>query len=169
MSNERSGMKKGDQSMIPFKKILCPVDFSEPSYEGLKAAVELAGHFSSELAVLHVVSPMPVIPSSSTPASVHFPTVMQEMEVSAQTALDDLVAERVPNELEVRPMVVQGMPADEIVRMAEVGNADVIVIATHGMTGWRRFLFGSVAEKVVRTASIHVLTVPPPLEKEGDL
>jgi nucleotide-binding universal stress UspA family protein len=151
--------------MLPFQKILCPVDFSEPSHEGLKTAVELARHFSAELAVLHVVSPMPAIPSTSTQAGFHLPTVLQEIEASAQTALEELVKERVPGELEARPMVVQGMPGDEIIRMAEVGNADVIVIATHGQTGWRRFLFGSVAERVVRTAPCHVLTVPAPPEE----
>jgi universal stress protein A len=152
--------------MALFEKILCPVDFSEPSLKALQAAVELAGNFSAELAVLHVVSPLPAIPGASTPTGFHFPTVMQEIEASAQTAIEDLARERVPDEVAVNPMVVQGMPAEEIVRMAQVSNVDIIVIATHGLTGWSRFLFGSVAEKVVRTAPCYVMTVPAPLKEE---
>ena len=51
---------------------------------------------------------------------------------------------------------------EEIAAAAERENADVIVIATHGWTGWRRFVFGSVADKVVRLASCPVLTIPVP-------
>ena len=152
--------------MALFEKILCPVDFSDPSLEALQTAVELARTTSAELNLLHVVSPVPAIPGAPTPTGFHFPTLMQEIEASAQTAIEDLARERIPDELEVKAMVVQGMPAEEIVRMAHVGNVDVIVIATHGLTGWSRFLFGSVTEKVVRTAPCYVLIVPAPAKKE---
>jgi nucleotide-binding universal stress UspA family protein len=151
--------------MLTINKILCPLDFSEPSYEGMKAAIELAKQCSAELVLLHVVAPVPSIPGASTPTGFHIPTVLQEIEASAKNALDNLIAESAFNELDVRPMVVIGTPSDEIVRMAEVGNADIIVIATHGMTGWRRMIFGSVAERVVRGASCFVLTVPAPPEE----
>ena len=51
--------------MLPFKQILCPTDFSEPSYEAIKAAGEIAFHFGSELSILHVVSPVPVVTMGS--------------------------------------------------------------------------------------------------------
>ena len=62
-------------------------------------------------------------------------------------------------------MVGHGDVADEIVRIGEIEKADLIVIATHGTTGWRRFMFGSVAEKVVRLAKCPVLTIRNPQEE----
>ena len=67
--------------------------------------------------------------------------------------------------MQTRSVVLQGKPADEIVKLAEEKDADMIVIATHGESGWERFLFGSVTEKVVRTISIPVLTVKQPQTK----
>jgi nucleotide-binding universal stress UspA family protein len=151
--------------MLPFNKILCPVDFSEPSLEGINKSVELADCFSADLVLLHVVSPLTSIPGASAPKGFHLPTVMQEIEASAKTALENLVSEKVTDKIDVRSMVVMGTPADEIVRMAEVGNVDLIVIATRGMTGWKGLVFGSVAEKVVRAASCYVMTVPAPPEE----
>jgi nucleotide-binding universal stress UspA family protein len=61
--------------------------------------------------------------------------------------------------LRTRTVVGHGDPANEIVCIAEQEQIDLIVIATFGKTGWRRFAFGSVTEKVVRLASCPVLTV----------
>jgi nucleotide-binding universal stress UspA family protein len=58
--------------------------------------------------------------------------------------------------------VTTGEAAPEILRMAQKEQVDLIVIATHGLTGWRRLVFGSVAEKVVRQASCPVLTIVAP-------
>jgi nucleotide-binding universal stress UspA family protein len=148
----------GGIMMLPLKKIVSPTDFSEPSYEGLKAAHELASHFGSELILIHVVGSVPVMP---TPASTTFnvPLYQQEMVNHAREALQQLAERMIPKDIRLRPMVFQGDPGDEIVRLAEAEDADIIVIATHGRTGWRRFMFGSVAEKVVRLASCSVLTV----------
>jgi hypothetical protein len=59
---------KGEK-LLPFNKILCPTDFSEPSYEAIKAAGELAYHFASELCVIHVVPPVPMVPIGMDPSS----------------------------------------------------------------------------------------------------
>jgi nucleotide-binding universal stress UspA family protein len=64
--------------------------------------------------------------------------------------------------LRVHPIVAYGSPADEIVRIANEENIDLIVIATHGRTGWRHLVSGSVTEKVVRIASHPVLTIRTP-------
>jgi nucleotide-binding universal stress UspA family protein len=56
---------------------------------------------------------------------------------------------------------VEGKPAEEIVKLANKENANLIVIATHGYSGFNRFVFGSVTERVVRTARCPVLTVRP--------
>jgi nucleotide-binding universal stress UspA family protein len=80
----------------------------------------------------------------------------------AQQGLKELLEERLEALPRKSALVVRGQPADEIARVAERNQADLIVIATHGHTGWRRFLFGSVAEKVVRVAPCPVLTIQEP-------
>jgi nucleotide-binding universal stress UspA family protein len=151
--------------MLPINKIVCPTDFSDPSYEGLKAAIELAEHFQADLIVLNVVSPVPVVSGAGSTAGFQLPTLMNEMQAAAEKSIANLIAEKIPKAVWARFIVAQGRPADEIVRLADKENADMIVIATHGEAGWRKFLFGSVAEKVVRMASCPTLTVHQPREK----
>lgn len=150
--------------MLPFKKILAPTDFSESSFEGLKAANELARHFSAEVRLIHVVSPVLIVPAA--PATFNVPVYQREAVESAKKGLNDLVKNKFSPGLTVIPLVMEGNPAEHIVKAAEESGADLIVIATHGQSGWRRFIFGSVAERVVRLAPCGVLTVPPPHGEE---
>ena len=80
--------------------------------------------------------------------------------------MERLVKERIPGKVPSRSMILTGSPSGEIARVAEDEGVDLVVIATHGLTGWRRFVFGSVAERVVRTASCPVLTLPAPKKSE---
>jgi nucleotide-binding universal stress UspA family protein len=146
--------------MLPIKTILWPTDFSEPSYEALEIAKELAMHFSSELLVVHVVAPVPIVPAAPTvQVTFNIPGYQQELESSSRGMLEDLVRKRVPEKIRVRTEMTLGEAADQIVRTADKEGVDLIVIATHGQTGWRRFVFGSVTEKVVRLSSKPVLTI----------
>ena len=145
--------------MLPFKKILCPTDFSDPSYEAIKVAGELAYHFASELCVIHVVSSVPVIPMGPGPSAFNISQYEQELEASSKKSLEEIVHQLEWKELKVRLIALRGNAADEIVRIADEENVDLIVIATHGRTGLDRWIFGSVAEKVVRLAKCAVLTV----------
>ena len=148
--------------MLPIRKILCPTDFSDPSYEAMKVADEIAVHFSAELTLLHVVTPIPVIPIHDDPTSFNLPLYEKEMEESAIKSLDQVAKERISKELKAQTLVVQGDPANQIVRLAEDENVDIIIIATHGLTGWRKFMFGSVTEKVIRLAKCPVLSIRIP-------
>jgi nucleotide-binding universal stress UspA family protein len=152
--------------VLPFKRILSPTDFSEPSYEAVKAANELAVHFSAELTLIHVVSPVPTIPSPEAASGFDVLSYQQQMGVYAKRSLDQVVKERISEEVEVSTMVKLGSAAEQIVNTAATEKCDLIVIATHGLTGWRRFVFGSVAEKVVRFAQCPVLTIQQPQETE---
>jgi nucleotide-binding universal stress UspA family protein len=71
----------------------------------------------------------------------------------------------VPKELHTHQIIVLGGAADEIIRIGEKEKVDLIVIATHGQTGWRHLVFGSVAERVVRLAPCPVLTIRVPHEE----
>jgi nucleotide-binding universal stress UspA family protein len=151
--------------MLPIKKIVCPTDFSEPSYEAIKAAGELAFHFGSELCVLHVVSPVPLIPMGAEPSGFNVSLYERELEASSKRTLEEITHQLEWKDLKVRLIVLRGNAADEIVRTAGEENADLIVIATRGRTGLDRLIFGSVAEKVVRLAKCPVLTVTGRPEK----
>ena len=145
--------------LLPIRKICCPTDFSEPSYAALKKAEELALHFSAELSVVHVVSPIPIIPLHDDPSSFNLPLYEKEMEQNAVKALDQIRNEKLSKRIDCHVHVLQGDPAGRIVHFAQTGEADIIVIATHGFTGWRKFMFGSVTEKVIRMAMCPVLSI----------
>jgi nucleotide-binding universal stress UspA family protein len=149
--------------MLPFKRILTTTDFSEPSYDGIKAANELAVHYNAELCLVHVISLTPVTVGGPVVDTNFDVTAYQEhLEASARKQLAEIMETNIsPEVIKCNPIVVSGYAADEIVRIANEQSCDLIVIATHGLTGWRRFVFGSVAEKVVRVATCPVLTVRP--------
>lgn len=152
--------------MLPLKKIMWPTDFSEPADEGLKIAIELATQFSAEILLVHVVAPMPTMHGAAAPTGFHIPTVLEELHDSAQKSLEDIRQERIPAEIKARTFVVDGKPAHEIVQLAAREKTDLIVIPTQGESGWQRFVFGSVAEKVVRMADCPVLTIRAPEEEK---
>ncbi len=152
--------------MLPITKILWPTDFSEPSYEALKVAEEMALHFSAELIITHVVTPIPVIPIHDDPTSFNLPMYEKEMEASAEKSLDRISMGKVSQEVNRRFKVIYGDPATQIVRLATDETVDLIVIATHGLTGWRKFMFGSVTEKVIRMSPHPVLSIRISPEKD---
>ena len=150
--------------MLPFKRILCPTDFSEPAFTALKRAEELARHFSAELWVMHVIPSLPGPHMyADPPLATSFDVAMfqQELAIKAEQMLKDLVSH---HKVGTRDLVTTGEAAPEILRIAQQERVDLIVIASHGLTGWQRLVFGSVAEKVVRQATCPVLTIATPPE-----
>ena len=152
--------------MLPIKKILCPTDFSQPSYDALQVANELALHFSAKLYLVHVLTPIPVITSATSPISggtpgTSFDVLLYEKELMdfAEKKLQEITDQRLSKELTVQSFLEYGNAADEIVKIAEKEKVDLIVISTHGETGFRHLIFGSVAEKVVRHAQCPALTI----------
>jgi nucleotide-binding universal stress UspA family protein len=145
--------------MLPFKKILCPTDFSEPAFVALKRAEELARHFAAELIVAHVIPPLPgphSFPDPQAPLNFEVPLFQQELAIKAEHMLRDLVFHL---RAKTRDLVTTGEAAAEILRIARQEHVDLIVIASHGLTGWHRLVHGSVAEKVVRQATCPVLSI----------
>jgi nucleotide-binding universal stress UspA family protein len=155
--------------MLPLKRILVPTDFSEPAQEAFQAAVELAQHFSAQLLMVHIVPPVPVPyqPLVSPAPAFDITAYLQELVKISKETLQNYVTEHVPQGVPATISVAAGDPAYEILRLAKELDADIIVIATHGHGGWRHFLFGSVAEKVVRQAECPVLVVHAPKVEGG--
>lgn len=147
--------------MVEFAHILCPTDLSESSRRPLTYAAALARWYRAQLTVLYVVptfDPMPVRSGSlDGPVQTVYP-------VSREEVLEEL--RRVVNEAgagspDATLATEAGDPSRTIVDQALVVRADLVVMGTHGRSGSERFMVGSVAERVVRTAPCPVLTVPP--------
>jgi nucleotide-binding universal stress UspA family protein len=147
--------------MLPIKLVLAPTDFSEVSVETVARARELAEHFGAELLVLHVIPPIPTLPSDPH-YNFEVPAYQEALRENARRQIQEAAPDPVASGLKSQTLVSYGDPAKEIVRIAEEQSVDMIVIATHGLTGWQHLVFGSVAEKVVRTAKCPVLTVRCP-------
>jgi nucleotide-binding universal stress UspA family protein len=145
--------------MLPLKRIICPIDYSEPSYEALHRASELAQFFGAELGVLHV---MPTIAQEVAARVYDTPEHNHVRTDSARKKLCGIIAERIPGDVRAHPVIRIGDAADEIERAAGEEHADLIVIATHGLTGWRHLVFGSVTEKVLRLSHCPLLVIHPP-------
>jgi nucleotide-binding universal stress UspA family protein len=144
--------------MLPPKVIVSPVDFSAHSDDALKTAADLALLFGSELCLVHVVPALPKLPSVRS----FFNEAEFELALhsDAEKRLAQMVEEIARRSIAAKYVV--GTANDtgmEILRMAEDSHADLIVIATHGMSGWRQLAFGSVAEKVVRLSTFPVLVM----------
>jgi nucleotide-binding universal stress UspA family protein len=144
--------------MLTIKKILCPTDFSEASLHGLDVAVDLAGLFQAELKVVYV---LPVLPPSPTDPNYTYeiPEFERILHKDSETKLNEIVKAHVPATIKAESVLGHGNAAKEIVRMAEEGHIDLIVIATHGHSGWHHLVMGSVAEKVLRHAHCPVFAV----------
>jgi nucleotide-binding universal stress UspA family protein len=140
--------------MTSFARILCPIDFSDISRHALVHAAAIAGWYEARLTVLYVFSNM---------AAMDLPPLV----------LDDADRERLMTQMRQFAAVVPttvaidfrlqeaGFAHDEIVAQIGATNADLLVLGTHGRSGFERLFLGSVTEKVIRRATCPVLIVPP--------
>ena len=144
--------------MLAIKKILCPVDFSEPSLLGLSYSAELARLFEADIEVIYV---LPIFPPQ--PIDPQFSFQVPEYEIllhrDAETRLAALVKEKIPEGIKAVPVVGHGSAGKEIVKRAEETKADLIVISSHGHGGWHHLVMGSVAERVIRHSPCPVFVV----------
>lgn len=147
--------------MLPLKKILAPTDFSEPSYAALDNAIELAAHFEAELCLLHIVPFLPPSPPDLVFGFVAVTDVAPDAERldNALKLLHQVEKKRVPPGIKASCEVKMGHADKEITCAAADGNFDLLVIATHGLSGWRHLVFGSVAEAIMRKSLCPVLTI----------
>jgi nucleotide-binding universal stress UspA family protein len=146
-----------EQSMTPFKKILVAVDFSDDSRAALDLAVEMARDNSAALHLLHCYQ---IQPGGISPYGIALPSeYFTELREAATGKLNDWQKEFVPAELESDARVDSEHPSLAITIAAERTGADLIVMGTRGLTGFKHVLLGSTAERIVRTAPCPVMTV----------
>jgi universal stress protein A len=144
--------------MLPIKLILCPTDFSGPACTCVRTASELAEHFGAELLLVNIVPALPSVPPDPNYVF-KIPEYEQYLHADAEKQLRQAREQLAGKNVKLRTKVGHGSAAEEIVLIAKTEGADLIVISTHGSTGIERWVFGSVAEKVVRLAQCPVLTV----------
>jgi nucleotide-binding universal stress UspA family protein len=144
-----------------WKRICCPIDFSDASRAAMEVAADLARRFGADLVLLHAY-PIPgyTFPDGSVVAS---PKMMQDLADQAQKHLEEWRgdAEKLLGAPRVTAEKAVGEPAAEILEVAKQARADLIVMGTHGRTGLEHALMGSIAERVVRRAHCPVLTIRP--------
>ncbi len=145
--------------MVKVSKILCAVDFSDHSPSVAEYASLIAGCSGATVVVLYVA------PSLSQYVGFHVPpssieSFVGEIVTGAEDTMNEFVKDNF-KDLSTVGKVVTGYPAEEILSIAEAEKCDMIIMGTHGRKGIDRILFGSVAEKVVKSSKAPVLTVRP--------
>lgn len=146
--------------MIRLKHILAPVDFSPCSEVALRYAAEFALQFEADLRLFHVVQyPLTVGPEEWNVPLEEFEANLQD---AARQHLEQVKTDPLTDQQRIHREVRMGSPTAEIVRAAREYEIDLIVLGTHGRSGLKHVLLGSVAENVVRQAPCPVLTVRHP-------
>ena len=151
--------------MTELKRILCPVDFSDCSRRALDHALAVARCYGSTVTALHVISPAPVMAAGPhyAGAAARVTTALPPTDRHIATAQVQRLAEaeHVPG-VRVATLVAEApVIYTEILEQAERLGADLVVLGTHGRSGFERLFLGSTAERVLRTARCPVMTVPP--------
>ncbi|HJU61719.1 MAG TPA: universal stress protein [Candidatus Binatia bacterium] len=155
------------------KKILAPTDLSTLSLGGLRYAFGLARSFGAEVIVYHVINRDEIMHFSEqlkrfgNPVAIgrHTESLIEESRDALSHFLQDNLGDLLPL-VEVRTKVEIGLPYKNIVERARDDGADLIVMSTHGRTGFSHVLLGSITEKVVRTAPCPVVSIRPEKERE---
>jgi nucleotide-binding universal stress UspA family protein len=146
--------------MAIIERILCPVDFSEGSRRAVDHALAIARWDNASVTALHVTPPRILAPYIDP--RVNPPPIGRTRDELENLRLQlALFVEQESGDFSVASVVKEGLVAGEILRFAEASRADVVVMGTHGRSGFQRLILGSVTESVLRHAACPVLTVPP--------
>ncbi len=147
---------------MEIKKILCPVDFSETSNLAIKNAKSMALLFNAKLYLLHAVDQLHGVDHfmvlQLTPQEIAL-KLKKEASDKLKEIVCQLKEETKEKELDIETDVKEGKPFVQIIKNAREIDADLIVMGSHGRTALSHAIIGSVAERVVRKASCHVLVV----------
>lgn len=145
--------------MLNISHILHPTDFSDSSNQALKYACSLATQFGAELHLLNIISDAGFV---APPIAGYIPPDYHEQRMKyASEELSDYPGKILNHSGSVIRNVIEGVPFVEVIRYAKKNEIDMIVMGTHGYSGVKHMIMGSVAENVVRKAHCPVLTVHP--------
>jgi nucleotide-binding universal stress UspA family protein len=139
------------------KPILCPVDFSKGSDRAVEQAAILAKALGAPVELLHVYQlPIVALPDGAIAAT---PDFIAKLMSHAQETLDMHREQLAAQGVHASTQLIEGAPIEAILARAKESGASMVVLGTHGRSGFKRFALGSTAESVVRHATVPVLTV----------
>lgn len=145
--------------MKRFRRILHPSDFSPASRPALAQAIDLAKRDGARLTLVHVMTlPVPIVAEGYVSPTV-WADLERQMRGHAQKEMGKLITRARQAGVRATSVLLEGLPADRIVRAARRLKADLIVMGTHGRSGLAKIFLGSVAGRVIATARCPVLTV----------
>ncbi len=139
-----------------YRNIVVATDGSENSQRAISYGVEIAKLSGATVHALYVVD---TTSFSSIPMDAGWEVMYETLRKEGEKAISEVKKHGEVSGVEVREVLLEGHPSNEIIDFAENNNADLIVVGTLGKTGLDRFLMGSVAEKVVRGSKVPVLVV----------
>ncbi len=145
--------------MARLHRILYASDFSPASRKAFAAALNMARTNRAAVTIVHVLSPILLFPPDAAMGATVWEEIQRGTRVWAEQRAAKLVAKAKMAGVRAAARILEGDPADLIVRAARAERADLIVLGTHGRSGLPRFLLGSVADRVLRMASQPVMTV----------
>ena len=146
-------------SSLSIGTILVPVDFSDRSREGLRYAIQFANEFGARIVLLHATY-LGYIYSSEGTAMYDIPALQKAARKNAERKMRELVRSVNFGDVKYETVFTEGSPVLDICAFAKDHGVDLIITSTHGLTGLKHVLVGSIAEQVVRHAACSVLVVP---------
>ena len=148
---------KGRKGAIKLKNILVPIDFSDCSLKALDYAVAFAQQLKARITLLYVVD-LPIV-ASEMGMFIDQPSMETEFRDNAGLQLQELVDKRIAKKAKAATIISCGRAHPEIIEIAKTSQTDLIIIATHGYSGFQQAFMGGTTEKVVRHAPCPVLVV----------
>lgn len=129
-----------------FETIMVPTDGSKCSLKAEDIAISIAKNFKAKLVVVHIIDEKLIYP-------------FEVLEEEGNTILDEAARKGKDEGVDVEQVLIVGSPAHDMEKIVEKTGADLVVIGTHGKTGIRKILMGSVAESTIKTVKVPVLLV----------
>ena len=148
-------MKEQKRNFLSIKKILVPTDFTAYSDHAIEYAIMVATEFEAKILLVHVIEPLAYSVTDTVQIIDHYAA----LKTVAGPILKNLQNKLLKKGIEVDTLLLDGTPYLEIVKKSREAGIDLIIMGTHGRTGIKHVLMGSVAERVVRMAPCPVLTV----------
>jgi universal stress protein A len=145
--------------MLPIRRMLVPTDFSTESNIAVDYAIDVASRYGGAIHVLHVLDDMSFASAYPDGFYVELPGVRERLIEEAERRLAEVTAKCATARVATTSQVRVGRPAAAIVEQATNRGTDLIVMGTHGRSGFAHLVLGSVAERVLRTAPCPVLVV----------
>lgn len=159
-------MNDAGHTRTMYRNILVATDGSLTSEEAAKHAADIASRYDATLHTVSVVGGTPSMDRDRFGDDVWEP-VKDDLRDDAEEYIADTEQIAAKHDVDTATAIPQGPPAEEILDYADSHDIDLIVIGIHGRSGDERFLIGSVTEKVVRNATVPVITVPGDTEPQS--